>query len=593
MSIAQVVPLRRFPANRPWFDYRVPEGLSVHPGYLVSVPFGRQQLDGIVWSLSEDSTIAGLKTIKDVRRPDPVLTEWQRQAIEKIASWYFVSLGHIVNSVVPTYPKRNNEVEVDWVERGHDRSFNRPPERLWWYRDRKQTQEQILAWLLHDDRLRVVCVPTREDLDQFMSALGPDDHRVAAVHGQLGEREYRILYERIRRGQVKKIIGTGRVFLLPYPTEPRWLLDQEEHPAHRQTEQHPRLDNRLTLAQLSTQPLRTTPAPSLSAWHAEHLYPPVFQGQRALSDLGQPGSRDWLTPDAEENINQTVSRGQSVIAIVPHHGFAQRLSCRECGWTLECSQCKRRVRISGQHGATATCGACQTSITIPVSCPRCHAVRWSMSGLGVDKFIATLRHRWPNLVVTSSEHSSTIQTGVIVGTYQDYRLHQHHQDIGATIVVCGDALLSYPDFAVAERAWTWLARLQAEAPQKPVLVQTYEPQLPFWQRWRHGDDRSWYEDEIRQRTTLALPPLAEHWGVTGERLRASAIQNLLTEIRHDLPAGITISELTDSSRQAWRRPTTRLLIQAEPGIQLREAVPWLTLFPSPWQIDPMLRSWSD
>ncbi|GEM_PF-2260803 len=589
MRVAQVVPLRRFPADRPWFDYLVPDGLTVDVGHLVEVPFGRQLLPGVVWAIADHSDIPELKPIHRLLRPAPVVSQWQHRTLSQIADWYFVSLGHIVARAVPDWPKKlvDEPAPPPPPLRPHPAPDSR--ERVWWYRDRRQVMIQAIDWLLKDDRPRLICAPTSEDVAGFSAALGDDRAQIGLVDSQTGERDYRMLYEQVRTGRLKKIIGTGQALLLPYPSVPGILLDQDDHPAHRQSEQHPRLDNRQTVALIAPQAVVTTPAPSLPTFLTRHPHPPAFGGRRQLAVLGQPGSRDWLTPDAEELIHATIQHGQSLLAIVPHHGFAQRLTCRECGWTVTCQSCGSRVRLLRRTTDQADCQICGAAVKIPTSCPRCQAVSWHFGGLGVEQYMETIRHRWPKIPVYSADDPWPDQPGVVVGTYQAYR---HHEYARPVLIISGDSLLSYPDYAVAERAWTYLARLQAAQPDSLVMIQTYEPDLPFWQRWRHGDDRSWYADELQQRTTLSLPPVAEHWIARLPNGNQRDLEEKLQAAKGALPSQVTIT-IMPADRRRWGRLTGRLLFQAPAGLALRPAVDWLKLFPPPWQLDPALRGWSD
>lgn len=593
--IARVVPVRRLPNERSWFDYQIHPDVPVTPGQLVTIPFGQKTIQGVVWELLADSDHLNLKTIAAVRQPEPVMTPWQRQALQQVADWYFVSLGTLVVSALPTFLKRDQSDQVLAPPQFQTRSFTPTwNERLWWYRDRATVAESELDWLLKDQAYRAICVPTTEDLDELRRLLGAAAETVGWVDSRCTPKEFRLIYDHVRCGRLKKIIGTGRVFFLPWPDTPFFLLDQEEHPAHRQLEQHPRLDNRQTMALLQPQGNVTTPAPSIATMLARRPSPPSFRGQRRLASLSQPGSHDWITPDAEEFVTSTISQGLQLLVIVPHHGFAQRLACRECGWTLTCPTCHQRVRLTHWKKTTADCGSCGANIPVPLQCPNCRSSRWAVSGLGVDQFIETVRRRWPKVNAQSADQPLSEQAAIIIGTYQAHRLRRSQLKLGPTLVVSGDALLSYPDFAVGERAWTYLARLQADRPDQPVLIQTYEPDLPFWQRWRHGDDRSWYDDEVVQRKKLSLPPLAEHWMVYNPDAKMADLERKRDEVQAALPPTITVTVVSNKQPRRWKKNQAgRLLVQAPIGTSLLKYLDWPKVFPTPWQIDRSLRGWSE
>lgn len=594
MNVVRIVPVRRLPNERSWFDYGVPESMLVVPGQLVRVPFARQTVNGIVWDILDHSSEPSLKMIESIVEADPLMTDWQRQTINQLAEWYLVSRATIIANTLPSIPRRavraDEPIDNTWTPL---KNIVTPSERVWWYRDRAAAMRQSLDWLLKDLAIRMICVPTVEDIDDYVSLLGNDSRQVHTVHSQMSDRDYRRLYRGILNNTITKVIGTGKVFLLPWTAPPHVLLDQEEHPAHHQTEQHPRFDNRDIFHLVRPQGVATTPAPSLATMHAKHPLPPAFQGRRRLASLAQPGGGQWLTPEAEDLIDDALHHGLVVRAIVPHRGFAQRLVCRECGWTLKCGTCQQRVRIDHFRGTKASCQFCRSTVVVPATCPQCHSARLALGGLGVEQFVETARRRWPTVSVTSDQDELPNQAGIHVGTYQSYRRRHGRVAAGPTIIVSGDALLSYPDFSVQERAWTYLSRLQAEEPLSEVLVQTYEPELTFWQRWRHGDDRSWYADELQQRKTLLLPPVAEQWIVYCPGATEAEINAKREEIIGLTSSSLVISVLPPLQRRRWTTSISRLLIQAPAGVPLRSATDWSRVFPTPWQLDPSIRGWSE
>ena len=61
------------------FDYAVPEALSgqVQSGSLVTAPFGKQTVQGVVLSFVDQPSVAGTKNLLSVLDPSPVLTQAQ------------------------------------------------------------------------------------------------------------------------------------------------------------------------------------------------------------------------------------------------------------------------------------------------------------------------------------------------------------------------------------------------------------------------------------------------------------------------------------------------------------------------------------
>ena len=94
------------------FHYHLPHELEPHlkPGHLVWVPFGAQEVQGIVIRLSADAPVT-TKPIKRLARPEPVLTETQLDLAAWIADYYIASFAEALRLFLPPglLSKRNSK----------------------------------------------------------------------------------------------------------------------------------------------------------------------------------------------------------------------------------------------------------------------------------------------------------------------------------------------------------------------------------------------------------------------------------------------------------------------------------------------------
>ena len=86
------------------FDYHLPEELSgrVGMGQLVTVPFGRQTVQGVVLELVSQSAVAETKPVLDLLDPLPVLTGVQIELAKKIAQATLNPLAAILAIMLPS-----------------------------------------------------------------------------------------------------------------------------------------------------------------------------------------------------------------------------------------------------------------------------------------------------------------------------------------------------------------------------------------------------------------------------------------------------------------------------------------------------------
>lgn len=590
--IAQIVPLRRFPSDHQWFDYAIPDGLELKLGQLVEVPFLRTRVRGIVWGLSPTSQVRRLKPIDRLIRPEVVMSVWQRQVCDAMAQQSCVSLGHVLDSIIPAYPNRpTTEKKIMSTQPASEVNPIRAPTGLtWWYRQRSTAIRWLAGWLQESDsRSRIVLVPTREDGEQLLDALGAEAKTVF-VHSLLNKTAYTKIYEAVRLGQLTRIIGTARAVTLPYAQAPQILIDQEEHSAHKQTEQQPRTDIRRVLEEISVDVRITSPAPSVRWWHHHHpLAPPPATGGRRLANLQQVKRAAWLTTEFEAWIDQAIAKHGQLLVIAPQRGYASGVSCRDCFYTVACQSCQQRLRLFRQTSQRVVCQLCGREQSLPATCPRCHGTRWTIHGWGVEHIAEGIRQLWPAVTVTIGQ-SNPSDHGLHVDTYRGYRLARQFKNLLGLVVVSGDGLLNYPDFSVAERSWQYLARLQAAVATTPLLIQTFSPDIDFWQRWRHGDDQTWYTEELKARQEHHLPPWADQWIARYPGPQAEAeMKKKITTIEELKLAGVTVVALPTPIRPG-RASSERLLLSST-GRPLSRSISCAELFPYPWQLDTSVASW--
>ncbi|MCK5573239.1 MAG: primosomal protein N' [Bacteroidetes bacterium] len=85
------------------FTYRIPPELqqAAAPGVRVIVPFGRKHATGLIVGLPEESSIPGLKPVRDIIDADPILPPDLLHLCGWIAQYYYAPLGEVLKAAVP------------------------------------------------------------------------------------------------------------------------------------------------------------------------------------------------------------------------------------------------------------------------------------------------------------------------------------------------------------------------------------------------------------------------------------------------------------------------------------------------------------
>lgn len=591
--IAQVIPVQRLPAGHQWFDYLVPPELSLRRGSLVKINFRQRNISGLVWGLVDKSSEKYLKPIIALQRPNPVVTTWQFKIFSATSEMFYTSLGHVVNAALPTFlqhEKPEREAPIKLTPRySPGRSF--PSQKTWWYHNRSAALDWMSNWLLEPSPApRLIIVPTYEAGAAVYQHLGNQSASVMLSSKQLSPQQYRKLYEGVLSGRVRRIIGTTQSLLLPFPIVPDILIDQEEHPQHKLTSTAPRIDPRVILNLVLPNYCATTPMPSL--WWHERYHPlptAALTAGRQLLSLDEPGSYHWLTSGAETAIGQLTRDQDRGLVIIPDSPARQAWVCLDCHQIFRCEHCGRAGWDS--NGSGLLCRFCGFQTTWPAKCPRCTGLNWRQIGFDLSRYKLLIQRRFPKLMI----HATTPgKSGISIGRYGDLGWLTKDANWRFIMLPYGDHLLHWPDYSVEERAWCYLHRMQAAAPQATIIIQTFNPAQDFWQDWVAGRTTGWYDREIQARTRWHLPPLFDQWLVRLPTASGSSqVTSKLKELS-DLQQPLDVIKLAPRQRRISYQRYERLIITAQkPGIHIKDLIDWTAVFPHPWQIDPGPLSWQD
>ena len=127
------------------FDYNVPVTLQARLGVgsLVTVPFGKQTVQGIVVDLPNESAVAELKEVSSLLDDVPVLTPQQIELANWISTQYLSSLSACLELMLPPGLAKQSDLLLHLVEEPVDEQL-------------APLQTRILSLLKKRDRKSVV-----------------------------------------------------------------------------------------------------------------------------------------------------------------------------------------------------------------------------------------------------------------------------------------------------------------------------------------------------------------------------------------------------------------------------------------------------
>jgi len=411
---------------------------------------------------------------------------------------------------------------------------------------------QAIAPILQQKKSALVLVPeiglTPQLTDRFRARFG---NKVFVYHSALSEGERYDTWRQILRDEPQVVIGTRSAIFAPLPNLGLIILDEEHDSSFKQDQPSPTYHARtvaLWRAQMENLPLILGSAtPSLESWlqvkqrqnnndqNLHYLSLPERIESRPLPPVEvvdmrlelQRGNRSIFSTSLENALLNLQSNDQQGILFISRRGHSTFVSCRSCGYVIDCPHCDVSLSYHYTHeGATELlrCHYCNYSSLHPQNCPECGSPYLKFFGSGTQRVVEELTKQFPNLRCLRFDSDTTRTKGahrmllkrfadkeadVLVGTQM---LTKGLDLAGVTLVgvVAADGLLHRSDYRANERAFQTLTQVAGRAGRgnEPgrVIIQTYSPEHPVIEAVKNYDYLSFTETELQQRAILNYPP---------------------------------------------------------------------------------------
>jgi primosomal protein N' (replication factor Y) len=583
LPVAAVYPLVPARAVAREFSYEV--GEEVGKGAIVSVPFGRRHVRGIVVSV-QDGAPDGIEPVMI----EAVIGEVAPALVDLalwLADYYGSTPARALALVAPQAPKRRKEqaspaARQALAAEAAPRELS-PEQRvavarivgaldgrsgtflLYGATGSGKTEVYLQACVAALERGlgAIVLVPeialAPQTVGRLRSRFGD---RVAILHSGLTEAERRDERQRIVRGEARVVVGARSAVFAPVPDLGLIVVD-EEHDASYKQDSDPRYDARTLAAKRASLEgavaVFGSATPRPESWaRLERLelggrvtgkLPPV-----SVVDLRREAGYPLSAPLLRE-LRGIAERGGKAILLLNRRGVAPALHCRACGTTIRCPNCDVALVLHtgfDQRGGELRCHHCAHAEPSPVVCPACGSTELARLGAGTQKLERELRREFPELelirldadtaakpelLTAALKRFAEADRAVLLGTQMVAKGH-HFAGVELAAVVDADTALAMPDFRAEERTFALITQLAGrsgrDAPGR-VLVQTFQPDArPIAYAARHDVVR-FLDEELERRRALGYPPFAHLVRIVVSGPEPQSVLRALGELRAGLP----------------------------------------------------------
>lgn len=340
------------------------------------------------------------------------------------------------------------------------------------------------------------------------------------------------------------ILGARSAVFLPFAKLGLVIVDEEHDQSYKQFEPAPRYNARDTAIMLAymhgAKTLLGSATPAIDTYYKAQSgkYGLVKLTERYggavlpdidIVDMARERQRKMVrgsfAVSTIEDIKTAVEQGKQAIVFHNRRGFAPMARCTQCQYIPKCTRCDVSLTYH-KRADTLMCHYCGATYPMPKVCPACKEPTVEIVGYGTERVedevenifsgARTLRmdqdttrskNSYARIIDTFSAHKADILVGTqMVSKGLDFG------DVTVVAVVNADAVINYPDFRSAERAYNMLEQVSGRAgrgeQQGKVVIQTRNPSHPVISFLKSHDYEAFYAHEVEERRIFAYPPFS-------------------------------------------------------------------------------------
>lgn len=373
---------------------------------------------------------------------------------------------------------------------------------------------------------------------------------IAIYHSKFNNNERVELWNKIKTGELKIILGARSALFLPFKNLGLIIIDEEHDPSFKQQEPAPRYNARdaavFYASLFKAKVLMGSATPSIESFYnaLKNKYALVTLSERyggvKLPEIkiidtktvaASKKGKVMISPQLKAAIENALQNKRQVILFQNRRGYAPFLICGSCGFIPQCENCAVTLTLH-KYSNKLHCHYCGNTYPKLTTCPACGSVNWIEKNFGTEKIEEELNEDFTDnriarmdvdAVKGKNAHDTLIRLfeehriDILVGTQMVVK-GLDFEKVSLVGILDADGLLNFADFRVNERAFQLMEQVSGRAGRKTeqglVLIQASKINHPVLLFVQHHDYQKFYENEIAMRKQFFYPPFSRLIRVT-------------------------------------------------------------------------------
>lgn len=418
--------------------------------------------------------------------------------------------------------------------------------------------------------------------------------QVAILHSRLSQGEKYDEYRRIKRQEVKIVVGARSAVFAPLENIGIIILDEEHDPSYKQESKPRYLTSQIAKIRAKTHHASVvlgSATPSLESYARAlkgiyDLYElPDRINQKPLPHveivdmIQQTRQRNYslFSNPMKQSIQTTIDKGEQVILLLNKRGYATYVQCQDCGEVLKCPHCD--VTLTDHRSEhKLKCHYCEYMIDYPRVCPHCGSTHFKSIGYGTQKIEEEIEKLFHGAKVLRYDVDTTRQKNGHLKLLEKFRNKEANILLGTQMIAKGldfedvtfvgvlnaDLSLNVPDFRASERTFQLLCQVSGRSgrgqKQGHVIIQTYNPDHYAITCAAKHDYVSFFHQEMKYRQVAKYPPYCHMVSILIQSKQEKWIHQVAMDVKNYLqthshqtiilgPAKSTIYKMQDIYRE--------------------------------------------
>ena len=358
---------------------------------------------------------------------------------------------------------------------------------------------------------------------------------LALLHSSLTQGEKYDEYRRIKRGEVKVVIGTRSAIFAPLSDLGLIIIDEEHSESYKQesTPCYDTLDIATYTAKLNNAKVvlgSATPSLESKIRAMKGTYKQLYLHNR-INDKKLPDVK-IVDMNKEDNnlfskelihlVDDRLNKKEQVIILINRRGYAPYVRCKRCGYIFKCSNCDVSMNYH-KNDNKIKCHYCVKE-EILYKFPECGSGFLYKDGVGIQRIEELVKELFVNARVLRMDLDTTknkdshlkyvekirnLEVDIVVGT-QMVAKGLDFPNVTLVAVLNVDSSLNSSDYRAKEKAYQLLVQVLGRAGRSNkeglALIQTYQPNNKILIQAKEYNHQEFYKNELAYRKRLNYPP---------------------------------------------------------------------------------------